>query len=112
MKSEYVMHGQIMQFVTPEPDPKDICNLCGGHVGKDNLIKGKEANICFDCSDIAKELADKERARLSKKEIERIAAVISAGDKGLIDTGMATAYMYADRLYKAGYRKSAPEIKQ
>ncbi|MGL4168883.1 hypothetical protein ABQJ53_01390 [Morganella morganii] len=111
MKSEYVMHGQMMKFATPEPDPKDICNLCGGHVGKDNLIQGQAANICFDCSDIAKELADKERARLSKKEIERIAAVISAGDKGLIDTGMATGYMYAERLYKAGYRKSAPEIK-
>ncbi|MEX9815083.1 hypothetical protein AB7X09_03755 [Providencia rettgeri] len=103
--NDFTYQGQIMKFIVPEPDPKDVCNLCGGYVGKDNLIQGQAANICFDCSDLAKEIADKERERLSKKEIERIAAVISAGDKGLIDLGMATAYMYAERLYKAGYRK-------
>lgn len=103
--NSFIYRSQIMKFTLPEPDPKDVCNLCGGNVGKDNLIQGQAANICFDCSDLAKEIADKERERLSKKEIERIAAVISAGDKGLIDLGMATAYMYAERLYKAGYRK-------
>ncbi|MGV6984663.1 hypothetical protein [Providencia hangzhouensis] len=103
--NDFKYQGQIMKFVIPEPDPKNVCNLCGGNVGKDNLIQGQAANICFDCSDLAKEIADKERERLSKKEIERIAAVISAGEKGLIDLGMATAYMYAERLYKAGYRK-------
>ncbi|MEX9900739.1 hypothetical protein AB7W64_16665 [Proteus mirabilis] len=102
---DFMYQGQIMKFVVPEPDPKNVCNLCGGNVGKENLIQGQAANICFDCSDLAKEIADKERERLSKKEIERIAAVISAGDKGLIDLGIATAYMYAERLYKAGYRK-------
>ncbi|EMK3755949.1 hypothetical protein V8167_001497 [Providencia rettgeri] len=103
--NDFMYQGQIMKFIVPEPDPKNVCNLCGGDVGKDNLIQGQAANICFDCSDLAKEIADKERERLSKKEIERIAAVISAGDKGLIDLGMATAYMYAERLYQAGYRK-------
>ncbi|EJD6476655.1 hypothetical protein ACK1M2_001672 [Providencia rettgeri] len=103
--NDFMYQGQIMKFIVPEPDPKNVCNLYGGNVGKDNLIQGQAANICFDCSDLAKEIADKERERLSKKEIERIAAVISAGDKGLIDLGMATAYMYAERLYKAGYRK-------
>ncbi len=103
--NDFMYQGQIMKFVVPEPDPKNVCNLCGGDVGKDNLIQGQAANICFDCSDLAKVIADKERERLSKKEIERIAAVISADEKGLIDLGMATAYMYAERLYKAGYRK-------
>ncbi len=119
MKSEYVMHGQMMQFVTPEPDPKDICNLCGGHVGKNNLIQGQAANICFGCSDLAKQLADEKRKEIAEKEIQQMAKDLSLAnittDKGnvnIADTGMATAYMYADRLYKAGYRKSAPEIKQ
>lgn len=119
MKSEYVMHGQVMKFVTPEPDPKDICNLCGRHVGKDNLIQGQAANICFDCSDLAKQLADEKRKEIAEKEIQQMAKDLSlqniTTDKGnvnITDTGMATAYMYADRLYKAGYRKSAPEIKQ
>lgn len=119
MKSEYVMHGQVMQFVTPEPDPKDICNLCGGNVGKNNLIQGQAANICFDCSDLAKQLADEKRKEIAEKEIQQMAKDLSLAnittDKGnvnIADTGMATAYMYAERLYKAGYRKSAPEIKQ
>ncbi|HCT5877737.1 TPA: hypothetical protein OT180_000718 [Morganella morganii] len=119
MKSEYVMHGQVMQFVTPEPDPKDICNLCGGNVGKNNLIQGQAANICFDCSDLAKQLADEKRKEIAEKEIQQMAKDLSlqniTTDKGnvnIADTGMATAYMYAERLYKAGYRKSAPGIKQ
>ncbi len=119
MKSECVMHRQVMKFVAPEPDPKDICNLCGGHVGSDNLIQGQAANICFDCSDLAKQLADEKRKEIAEKEIQQMAKDLSLAnittDKGnvdIADTGMATAYMYADRLYKAGYRKSAPEIKQ
>lgn len=119
MKSEYAMRGQIMQFVAPEPDPKDICNLCGDHVGKDNLIQGQAANICFGCSDLAKQLADEKRKEIAEKEIQQMAKDLSLAnittDKGNVnisDTGMATAYMYAERLYKAGYRKSAPEIKQ
>ena len=119
MKSEYVMHGHVMKFFTPEPDPKDICNLCGGHAGKDNLIQGQATNICFDCADLAKQLADEKRKEIAEKEIQQMAKDLSLAnittDKGnvdIADTGMATAYMYAERLYKAGYRKSAPEIKQ
>lgn len=112
MKSEYVMHGQVMKFVTPEPDPKDVCNLCGSHVGKDNLIQGQAANICFDCSDLAKKLADEKRKEIAEKEIQQMARDLSAGEMGLPGTGMVTAARYAERLYKAGYRKSAPVIKQ
>lgn len=101
----FTYHNQIMKFTLPEPDPRNVCNFCGGNGSKDNLIQGKAANICFECSDLAKEIADEKRKHIAKKEIERIAAVISAGNKGLIDLGMATAYMYAERLYKAGYRK-------
>lgn len=119
MKSEYVMHGHVMKFFTPEPDPKYICNLCGGHVGKDNLIQVQAASICFDCADLAKKLADKARKEIAEKEIQQMAKDLSLanittakGNVDIADTGMATAYMYAERLYKAGYRKSAPEIKQ
>lgn len=94
-----------------EPKARNICSACGKDVGVANLIVAGSVNICFCCADLSKQLADKKREVIGKKEIECIAAVISAGDKGLIDIGMATAYMYADRLYKAGYRKSAPEIK-
>lgn len=88
-----------------QPKSRNICSACGKDIGVSRLIAIHNINICFQCSDLAKEMADNEREKLSKKEIERIAAIISAGDKGLIDVGMATAYMYAERLYKAGYRK-------
>lgn len=88
-----------------QPKERNICSACGKDVGVSKLVVAGSVNICFDCSDLAKEMADEKRKHIAKKEIERIAAVISAGNKGLIDLGMATAYMYAERLYKAGYRK-------
>ena len=98
MKSEYVMHGQMMQFVTPEPDPKDICNLCGNHVGKDNLIQGQAANICFDCTDLAKEVADGKRKERADRELNQLDEILR---------NMATCSMpaIARQLYRAGYRK-------
>lgn len=101
----FTHHNQIMKFTLPEPDPRNVCNFCGENVGKDNLIQGKAANICFDCSDLAKEMADEKRKEIAKKEIERIADIISIGEEGLIDVVRDYAYMYAERLYKAGYRK-------
>ncbi|HGW3464544.1 TPA: hypothetical protein ACNIAT_002244 [Proteus mirabilis] len=103
--NSFTHYGQFMKFTLPEPDPKNVCNLCGGNVGKDNLIQGKAANICFDYSDLAKEMADEKRKEIAKKEIERIADIISIGEEGLIDVVRDYAYMYAERLYKAGYRK-------
>lgn len=98
----FIQAANKVMFSHRTPDPKDVCNLCDKEVGKDNLITSKNANICFDCSDLAKEIADKERERLSKREIKRIAAIISDDE---IDMGMVKAYPYAERLYKAGYRK-------
>nr|WP_306463554.1 hypothetical protein [Providencia stuartii] len=103
--NDFMYQGQIMKFVAPEPDPKNVCNLCGGNVGKDNLITSKNANICFDCSDLEKEMADEKREHIAKREIERIADIISIDEEGLIDVVRGYAYMYAERLYKAGYRK-------
>ncbi|HIE4545951.1 TPA: hypothetical protein ACXNIW_000095 [Proteus mirabilis] len=103
--NSFTHYGQFMKFTLPEPDPKNVCNLCGGHVGKDNLIQGQAVNICFDCSDLAKEMADEKRKEIAEKEIEQMAIDLSTGDLGLVDMGMGTARAHAERLYKAGYRK-------
>ena len=103
--NSFTHYGQFMKFTLPEPDPKNVCNLCGGNVGKDNLIQGQAANICFDCSDLAKEMADEKRKEIAEKEIQQMATDLSTGDVGLVDMGMATARAHAERLYKAGYRK-------
>ncbi|HCR4040431.1 hypothetical protein WKC52_19150 [Morganella morganii] len=98
MKSEYVMHGHVMKFFTPEPDPKDICNLCGGHAGKDNLIQGQATNICFDCADLAKQLADEKRKEIADKELNDLDEILR---------NMTTCSMpdIARQLYRMGYRK-------
>ncbi|EMK5745276.1 hypothetical protein KDA12_13910 [Proteus mirabilis] len=103
--NSFTHYGQFMKFTLPEPDPKNACNLCGGNVGKDNLIQGQAANICFDCSDLAKEMADEKRKGMAEKEIQQMAIDLSTGDLGLVDMGMGTARAHAERLYKAGYRK-------
>ncbi|MGO2106587.1 MAG: hypothetical protein ACTH3P_14375 [Proteus vulgaris] len=95
----FTYHNQIMNFTLPEPDPKNVCNLCGGNVGKDNLIQGQAANICLDCSDLAKQLADETRKEIAEKEIKKIIRLIE---------GYAVKNDSADiasLLYQAGYRK-------
>ncbi len=103
--NSFTHHNQIMKFILPEPDPKNVCNLCGGNVGKDNLIQGQAANICFECSDLAKEIADEKRKEIAEKEIQQMATDLSTGGIGLVDMGMGTARKHAERLYRAGYRK-------
>lgn len=88
-----------------QPKERNICSACSKDVGVSKLVMTGSVNICFECADLSKQLADEKRKRLSEKEIERIVAIISADDKGLIDMGMANAYAYAKRLYDAGYRK-------
>lgn len=96
----FTHHSQIMNFTLPEPDPKNVCNLCGGNVGKDNLIQGKAENICFECSDLAKEMADEKRKELAEKEVEDMAHLIEEHD-----LKNDSAYIISRFLYKAGYRK-------
>ena len=97
--NDFTHHGQIMKFVIPEPDPKNVCNLCGGNVGKDNLIQGQAANICFDCSDLAKQLADEKRKEIAEKEIKEIVRLIEGYS---VKTDSADI---ASLLHQAGYRK-------
>lgn len=100
--NSFTYRGQNMKFVVPEPDPKNVCNLCGGNVGKDNLIQGKAANICFECSDLVKEIADEKRKELAEKEIDTMASEMLSV---LCCADINIARNYANRIYKAGYRK-------
>lgn len=103
--NSFTHYGQFMKFTLPEQDHKNVCNLCGGSVGRDNLITGKNANICFECSDLAKEIADEKRKGITETEINQIANTLSTTRDGNFDVDMAQALVYAHRLYKAGYRK-------
>lgn len=95
----FTHHNQIMKFTLPEPDPRNVCNFCGGSGSKDNLIQGKAANICFECSDLAKEMADEKRKEIAEKEIKEIIRLIEGCAVKTDITDIASL------LYHAGYRK-------
>lgn len=95
-----------------QPKARNICSACGKDVGVSKLVVVGNVNICFECADLSKQLADKKRNEVDEKEIQQMAKDLSLanvntekGNFDISDTGMATAYMYAERLYKAGYRK-------
>ncbi|MEY0486711.1 hypothetical protein AB7459_17235 [Providencia rettgeri] len=88
-----------------QPKERNICSACGKDVGVSKLVVAGNVNICFECADLSKQLADEKRNEVAEKEIQRIADIISIGEEGLIDVVRDYAYMYAERLYKAGYKK-------
>lgn len=97
--NDFTHHGQIMKFIVPDPDPKNVCNLCGDNVGKDNLIQGQAANICFDCSDLAKQLADEKRKEVAFKQVRELGDFLESIEGG------TSMYEIAEKIYDAGYRK-------
>ncbi|HIH5501730.1 ClpX C4-type zinc finger protein [Proteus mirabilis] len=97
--NSFTHYGQFMKFIFPEPDPKDVCNLCGENVGKDNLIQGHTANICFECSDLAKEIADEKRKEMAFKQVRELGDFLESIEGG------TSMYEIAEKIYDAGYRK-------
>ncbi|MEQ4911335.1 hypothetical protein ABN089_00340 [Proteus terrae] len=88
-----------------QPKARNICSACGKDVGVSKLVVVGNVNICFECANLSKQLADKKRNEVAEKEIQQMATDLSTGDVGLVDMGIATARAHAERLYKAGYRK-------
>ncbi len=88
-----------------QPKARNICSCCGEDIGVKNLVSVGNIKICFYCADLAKELADKERNEVAEKEINQISNTLSTTRDGNFDVDMAQALVYANRLYKAGYRK-------
>ncbi|WP_353168374.1 hypothetical protein [Providencia sp.] len=85
---------------------RTLCTACGNDCGEHLITVGENIILCFACIDKTKEKVDLYRKEMTEKEIERIADVISTDEEGLTDIGMSTtAHIYAERLYKAEYRK-------
>lgn len=91
---------------------RTLCTACGNDCGEHLITVGENIILCFTCIDKTKEKVDLYRKEIAEKVIQQMAKDLSLAnvntEKGrfdISDTGMATAYMYAERLYKAGYRK-------
>lgn len=79
-----------------------LCHACGKVVGISSLTTIHNINICFQCSDLATEITTYKRNEIAEKEIETMASEMI---KILCCADMSIARNYANRIYKAGYRK-------
>ncbi|HBL4899308.1 TPA: hypothetical protein LR157_003364 [Escherichia coli] len=58
-----------------QPDPEDLCSLCGGNHGKAAMIECKDKiHICLNCVDV---LVDIKNEREDKKRSEAVRALDS-----------------------------------
>lgn len=61
-------------FDTYQPDPEDLCSLCGGNFGKAAMIECKDRiHICMECIDL---LGIMKRERDDKKRDEVIQSIL------------------------------------
>lgn len=82
-----------------QPKARNICSACGKDIGVSKLVVVGNVNICFECADLSKQLADKERNEVAEKEIKDMARLIEAH-------ALKNDSAYISRfLYQAGYRK-------
>lgn len=82
-----------------QPKARNICSACGKDIGVSKLVVVGNVNICFECADLSKQLADKERKEIAEKEIKDMARLIEAH-------ALKNDSAYISRfLYQAGYRK-------
>lgn len=63
-----------LSFQEFQPDPKDLCTLCGGNYGDTAMVSCKDGNhVCMDCIDTLSEIKNK---REEKKRNETVAALL------------------------------------
>lgn len=88
-----------------QPDPDDLCSLCGGNYGKIAMIEGKGGiHICLGCVDV---LIDVKKERESKKrdEVETALRTCLAG------TGAGITPLAAKCIYDSIFNKEIPHIR-
>lgn len=67
-------------FQTYQPDPEDLCSLCGGNRGKESMIGCKDKiHVCMECVDLLTEIKQEKTAR---KRDEAVGAMLNAQSYG------------------------------
>lgn len=67
-------------FQTYQPDPEDLCSLCGGNRGKNSMIGCKDKiHVCMECVDLLVEIK-KEKA--GRKRDAAVGAMLNAQSYG------------------------------
>lgn len=82
-----------------QPKERNICSACGKDVGVSNLVVAGNVNICFECADLSKKLADKKRKEMIFKQVRELGDFLESIEGG------TSMYEIAEKIYDAGYRK-------
>ncbi|MEW2741835.1 hypothetical protein ABZ131_22020 [Providencia rettgeri] len=82
-----------------QPKERNICSACGKDVGVSKLVVAGSVNICFECADLAKQLADKKRKEMAFKQVRELGDFLESIEGG------TSMYEIAEKIYDAGYRK-------
>ncbi|HEM8181475.1 TPA: hypothetical protein U2M35_002896 [Providencia rettgeri] len=82
-----------------QPKERNICSACSKDIGVSKLVVLGSVNICFDCSDLAKQLADEKRKEMSFKQVRELGNFLESIEGG------TSMYEIAEKIYDAGYRK-------
>lgn len=78
------MTSNTIGFATYQPDPEDLCSLCGGNFGKAAMVDCKDKiHICMECVDI---LGVIKKERDNKKRDEAVKAMVQHKDDPVPDT--------------------------
>ena len=82
-----------------QPKARNICSACGKDVGVSKLVVVGSVNICFECSDLAKEIADEKRKDVAFRRVRELGDFLESIEGG------TSMYEIAEKIYDAGYRK-------
>lgn len=83
-------------FETYQPDPEDLCSLCGGNCGKAKMIECRDKiNICMDCAEL---LGTIKKERDEKKISEAAAVIQNVFDTYTEDVGNDELAKFGERI--------------
>lgn len=82
---------------------RTLCTACGNDCGEHLIMVGENIILCFTCIDKTKEKVDLYRKEIAEKVIQQMYADMIKPDDP--PYSMPNSKTYAERLYKAGYRK-------
>ncbi|MGA4647810.1 hypothetical protein ACK6WK_10465 [Citrobacter portucalensis] len=88
----------IIGLQTYQPDPEDLCSLCGGNFGKASMIECKnKIHVCLECVGILSEIKKEREMKKRNETVLAIKNVLIASVK--IDYGDDPRYSDALFIY-------------
>lgn len=96
-------------FQDYQPDPEDLCSLCGGNFGKAAMVECKDKiHICMECVDL---LGVIKKERGDKKISEAAAVIQNVFDAYTEDVGNDELSRFGERIVQKIILGMVPHIR-